>query len=1414
MPRADRYGFRLLPRAMVGRDASPSSCSLAAAALGWLALVGSRLCGVANAEILCADATEASPGCAEATASLDSSGVLRIDDPRWTEMSQWAFRGNEDVTAVEIGAGANISVVGDGAFSGCANLVSVELGDSVTTIGREAFRGCVNLVNVTLSPQVTTIGSEAFRDCVKLNLALPASVSALGTEAIRGVHNVCGGSPSLGLPICGRVLCFHTLPDDAPGSCAEARALIDSSGTVRIDDPWWTDIGSSAFRGNENVTAVEIAAGANISVVGAFSFFGCANLVSVELGDSVTKIWSYAFRQCVSLLSVTFGPSVRMIGKRAFAECHSLPSVTLGQGVINVGIGAFEACDSLTSVTMGPSVERIEFRAFLGCRLLSRVTFGPTVKIISQAFGECSQLSLALPPSVTDLHSSTITDVRHVCGGSPLLGLHHCTPETLCPNATKANPGCADASVLVNVDGVVRINDPRWASVGNFAFYGNQEVTAVEIGLGGGLVTMGDHAFDNCSNLVNVTIGQSVTTIGDFAFRCCGSGFHTCGSSLAHVALGPRVTTIGSQAFFGCSQLMKPLALPASVTALGLGALEGVPNVCGGHPSLGLPSCDYLCFYKRPDGSCLAPTDCCAGISDRELLHNVIPSLVTEVQRQHRDSPQVVSAGPLLAVVGSISSQMASTIPVNTTVSVPTEAFLIEVRKTVGVALKNATIGNGCVDVPESVFENLPAGVPPEVSTAVVQWNNMDALGSADATSPVAAMSVTFFEAGGEEIELGNLSLPILLRFTVRNSSLEELAQLGCYFWDSSGAWAFDGVPVQTDAVVVCDNLPFESSRECRTEHKLTCHAHHLTDFALVHNDFGTASELFSLSAWAKNLTGLVAVLVLLGLSIGMLAWSFCRHQRQYRGEDTAVGLQNAAATMYARALLASGYSLRTNAWFCRLLNRVVFKIRSGTICHLFCSLKGDPFLRSQRLVIVLVSMLCSLFFITLFFNTSMDPICGIDTDKGQRICRTYSSCPSASMDLCQNFVPGTSSTFDACELRPFVACKTIAGQFVDPILNMEECEAEGELVRFTADSAGACTEIATGLHHTVAAALLSAVCTVVSMMLVDGAFSSLRAPINRAIAGERRHLWLRCFSAGHNEGVDGSARGHQQAPRRCLAIVSAQYLATHEPQRLRRKTTCWAVAVHCFVLCIAVTCVALTALVVVRFDNARTQSWLLSATISVVTSWFQEPLKAAVKEAALALVMKLLSRRMETRRIMRSGTRVAQLMSRRASTTTPATQGDSLVVEDMEGAEHSQAQRIQSDKGKMRVVADEGHLTFEAAQSKLFNMGFVSATKTWLEGAWTAFDVDSNGVLDAMEFRKLVAMLRLNFAPLDKDAAFKALTKQLGLTVSRDFFLGVWHMYDADGSGFLEAEEFEKLVRALRREEEKRQQNGLEAPS
>ena len=100
-------------------------------------------------------------------------------------------------------------------------------------------------------------------------------------------------------------------------------------------------------------------------------------------------------------------------------------------------------------------------------------------------------------------------------------------------------------------------------SIGDKAFFNCSNLTSVNIPES--VTTIGDMAFSYCSNLTSINIPEGVTSISDYAFQSC--------SSLTSVTIPSSVTSIGNYAFEGCRGLIS-VTIPSNVTSIGESAFE------------------------------------------------------------------------------------------------------------------------------------------------------------------------------------------------------------------------------------------------------------------------------------------------------------------------------------------------------------------------------------------------------------------------------------------------------------------------------------------------------------------------------------------------------------------------------------------------------------------------------------------------------------------------------------------------------------------------------------------------------------------------------------------------------------------------------------------------------------------------
>ena len=121
-----------------------------------------------------------------------------------------------------------------------------------------------------------------------------------------------------------------------------------------------------------------------------------------------------------------------------------------------------------------------------------------------------------------------------------------------------------------------------------------------------GVTTIGDHAFDDCRSLTNVTIPSSVNSIGRYAFQSC--------HSLINITIPSSVNPIREGVFMNCSNLVS-ITIPNSVTSIGSGAFR---------------SCSNLTSIAIPNG--VTHIGSCAFYDCSNLTNITIPNSVNSIE--------------------------------------------------------------------------------------------------------------------------------------------------------------------------------------------------------------------------------------------------------------------------------------------------------------------------------------------------------------------------------------------------------------------------------------------------------------------------------------------------------------------------------------------------------------------------------------------------------------------------------------------------------------------------------------------------------------------------------------------------------------------------------------------------------------
>ena len=505
-----------------------------------------------------------------------------------------------------------ITAIAPNTFQGAKGITTLVIPWTVESIGYGAFNGCSNLLSLDF---MATPDGEAVRPLRFEDAKLPTSTSP---SAYYGIFYGCSKILSIEFPerttYIGAYCCNYPVNN--------ALRIVSIPSTVEEIADYAFYYGSSSkltkviFGTRDEVgDSGETVKTSDLKTIGYYAF-GYSNVTSLDIPDSVTSIDSRAFYNCSNLRSVHVPAGLEALKDYTFYGCGALTEVTLPEGLKEIGASAFYRCEKLKKIVIPSTVEVIGGSAFYYCSDLNELTFatdeqgfsalrsmgintfaytaieefifpetrsvvnigtttwsGTNVTYNKSIFYNCKKLKkVHISTNITNIddmfaNCNSVTEIT-VADGNENFRVIENTSVILNGLGTVVKLGISPNGELVIPEGITEIAAK--------AFQG--QIGLTKITLPASLKTIGNMAFENCSELTEVTfdIGEGATSalvnLGESSFRYCAklkkallpedayittlpiTLFYGC-VSLEEVTIPTAVETISRSCFYNCSSL-------------------------------------------------------------------------------------------------------------------------------------------------------------------------------------------------------------------------------------------------------------------------------------------------------------------------------------------------------------------------------------------------------------------------------------------------------------------------------------------------------------------------------------------------------------------------------------------------------------------------------------------------------------------------------------------------------------------------------------------------------------------------------------------------------------------------------------------------------------------------------------------
>ena len=456
----------------------------------------------------------------------------------------WAFCDCSNLMSITIPN--SVTSIGNWAFCECSSLTNITIPNNVTNIGYRAFYKCRRLTSITIPDSVTSVGAWAFSECSSLtSIAIPDSVTSIGDDAF----SRCDAISKITMPasmgnFVSKQLTFSEklridIPDISalPAKFKRCAALCYAEDGGDVSDPRYESHMKYLKANAGRIMGIAVK---NLPLLSLLCREGCIKVKDVEAyTDAAQKIGTA--EAIAMILDYQNSKLTAKQKERAEKQKKKQENTIFDRAAARMEKEDVAGLNFVVTGDLDTFANYAALKAFIesqGAMLQSAVSAETDYIIMNPTFWDTEKAQKAKAIGI-----EFITERRFNELSGRVFTVENI--EFTVENGVLKKCNGSDGDVIIP-DGVT--------SIGDCAFEGCSNLTSITIS--NSVKSIGNWAFYKCRRLTSITIPDSVTSVGAWAFSEC--------SSLTSIAIPDSVTSIGDDAFSRCDAISK-ITMPASM---------------------------------------------------------------------------------------------------------------------------------------------------------------------------------------------------------------------------------------------------------------------------------------------------------------------------------------------------------------------------------------------------------------------------------------------------------------------------------------------------------------------------------------------------------------------------------------------------------------------------------------------------------------------------------------------------------------------------------------------------------------------------------------------------------------------------------------------------------------------------------